>query len=309
MSNKPDISVVMSVYNGADDLRQTMDSILSQKGVELELIVINDGSTDDTEKLLDEYRNRDRRIKVFHQKNQGLTRSLIDGCAAARGVYIARQDAGDISLPGRLVKQLACIKETPDRAFVSCGTRFVGPGGEYLYDISHDPGEATSRLKRLELANIRGPAHHGCTLFSRALYEQIGGYRSAFYFAQDLDLWIRLVEYGQHVVIPEVLYQASMTLESVSSLYRKEQVESARLILESARLRRESRSEEPALDKARLIRPHAKRSSSRLRRARAFYFIGVCLKSQRDPKAPLYFKQALQTFPLHLKSAVQLLLR
>jgi glycosyltransferase involved in cell wall biosynthesis len=309
MSNRPDISVVMSVYNGANDLRETIDSILVQEGVELELIIINDGSTDGSEKLLNEYANRDLRVRVFHQENQGLTRSLINGCAEARGIYIARQDAGDISLPNRLIKQLTCIKENPDAGFVSCGVRYVGPGGEYLYDISHDPSEATSRLKTLELAGIRGPAHHGSTLFSRALYEQIGGYRSAFYFAQDLDLWIRLVECGQHVIIPEILYQASITLESISSLYRKEQVESARLILESARLRRESRSEEPALDKARLIRPLARRSGSRLRRARAFYFIGVCLKSHSDPKAPLYFKQALQAFPLHLKSAVQLLLR
>ena len=309
MSNGPDISVVMSVYNGAADLRRTIDSILSQEGVELELIAIDDGSTDETGKLLDECANRDRRIRVFHHKNQGLTRSLIAGCAEARGAYIARQDAGDISLPGRLSRQLACIKANPGAAFVSCGTRFVGPCGEYLYDVSHDPGEATSRLKRLELSEIRGPAHHGSTLFPRSLYERVGGYRPAFYFAQDLDLWVRLVEYGQHVVMPELLYQASMTLESVSSLHRKEQVESARLIIESARLRRESRSEEPALERARLIRPLARRTSSRLRRASAFYFIGVCLKRHRDPKAPLYFKQALQAFPLHLKSAVQLLLR
>ena len=308
MSDTPDISVVMSVYNAAAQLRESMDSILSQEGVRLELIVVNDGSTNESPTILEEYANRDSRVKILHQENQGLTRALIKGCAAAKGRYIARHDAGDISLPGRLIKQVTYLAETPDAAFVSCGTRFVGPAGEYLFEVKRDPREADHRLLTLDLDRIQGPSSHPSTLFSRDLYDLVGGYRTAFYFAQDLDLWIRLGEVGRHIVMREVLYQASFTLGSISGLYRKEQIETARLILECARLRREGKSEEPGLQKARQISRPAKRHHNRLGRARALYFIGVCLKKRKDPLAQDYFKQALLAFPLHVKSAARLLL-
>ena len=134
MNERPDVSVVMSVYNGAAHLHETIDSILSQEGVSLEFVMVNDGSTDHSSQILKEYAERDSRVRIIHQENQGLTRALITGCAAAKGHYIARQDVGDVSLPDRLRKQITRIKQTPDIVSVSCGTRFVGPDSEYLYD-------------------------------------------------------------------------------------------------------------------------------------------------------------------------------
>ncbi len=307
MTVSPDISVVMSVYNGASELRGSVESILSQEGVDLELIVVNDGSTDDSGNILQEYSITDQRVRIINQENQGLTRALIVGCAAARGEYIARQDAGDISLPGRLIKQLNAISENPDSAFVSCGTRFVGPKGEYLYDVNQEKAEATSNLLTLNPDQIRGPSSHPSTLFSRSLYERVGGYRSAFYFAQDLDLWIRLAEHGRHVVIPEILYETSVTVESISGLFRKEQVALTTIMLEGAALRRNGLSEQQILNQAESIRPIVRRPSGRVVRARAFYFIGSCLKRRNNPQAAYYFRQALKSYPFHLKSAVRLL--
>src|SRR5919197_1200716 len=111
MSDSPEVSVVMSVYNGAANLRETIDSILNQEGVSLEFIIVNDGSTDESPRILAEYAERDLRINIIRQENQGLTRALIRGCAAAQGTYIARQDTGDISLPGRLIQQLRFSQE------------------------------------------------------------------------------------------------------------------------------------------------------------------------------------------------------
>jgi glycosyltransferase involved in cell wall biosynthesis len=297
----------MSVFNGAHDLRGSVESILSQEGVDLELIVVNDGSTDDSVKILQKY-STDQRVRIINQENQGLTRALIVGCASARGEYIARQDAGDISLPGRLIKQLNSISENKDLAFVSCGTRYIGPRGEHLYDVSQESAETTSNLLSLNPDNIRGPSHHGSTFFSRSLYERVGGYRPAFYFAQDLDLWIRLAEHGGHVVIPEILYEASVTVESISGLHRKEQVALTTIMLEGARLRRKGLSEQRILNQAESIRPVVRQPASRLVRARAFYFIGSCLRQRKDPQAAHYFRQALKSYPLHLKSAVRLLI-
>lgn len=308
MSDTPDISVVMSVQNGADHLRETLDSILAQEGVAFELIVVNDGSTDQSAKILEEYASRDERVRVFQQENQGLTKSLIRGCSEARGNYIARHDAGDVSLTNRLRKQLDCMQANSDAALVSCGTRFVGPNREDLYDVNPEPAEALTRLLTLDLNKISGPSHHGSTLFSKELYDRVGGYRSPFYFAQDLDLWIRLAENGTHIIVPEILYQSLVDVLSISGLYRKEQIQTAKVILDCARRRRNGLSEAPALERAGGISPPAKRYNNRLSRARALYFIGVCLKERKNPMAPDYFKRALRAYPLHLKSAARLLL-
>ena len=122
MSDSPAVSVVMSVYNGAPLLRETMDSILAQEDVDVELVVVNDGSTDGSGAILDDYARRDRRVRVIHQENRGLTRALIAGCAAARAPLIARHDAGDLSHPRRLIKQKSAFSAAPDLAFVSSWT-------------------------------------------------------------------------------------------------------------------------------------------------------------------------------------------
>ena len=99
----PAISVVMGVFNEAAVLAPTLDSILAQTERDFELIVVNDGSTDPrVGEILAEYARRDARLRVLTQANAGLTRALIDGCARASAPWIARQDADDVSLPGRL---------------------------------------------------------------------------------------------------------------------------------------------------------------------------------------------------------------
>lgn len=308
MSSDPEVSVVMSAYNSAEYLRETMDSVLTETRVALEFIIVNDGSTDESPAILDEYARRDSRVRIIHQENQGLTAALIRGCAAARGAYIARQDAGDVSMPGRLSKQLACITSSPDASLVSCGTRFVGPANEFLYDVTRNPRGATERLLSLDPAVIEGPSSHPSTMFPRTAYENVGGYRSAFYFGQDLDLWIRLAEHGEHVVLPEVLYQTAVTVQSISGRYRREQVEIARLILASAALRRRSIPDLHILNRAKLLKPSITRQQDRVQRANALYFIGSCLRKHSNPMAAQYFQQALRSNPLHIKSALRLLL-
>lgn len=307
MIDVPQISVVMGVYNGAEALPDTIDSVLSQEDVSLELIIVDDGSTDDTAQLLQRYERLDSRIRIIQQKHGGLTKALVTGCAAARGAFIARQDVGDVSLPGRLKQQLGLAQSRTDVGFVSCGTRFVGPLRELLYDAVPLSPDQTAELLTLDLDRIKGPSMHGCTMFSRNKYIEVGGYRSAFYFAQDLDLWIRLAENGKHLAITEVLYQASLTLGSITSRYRKQQLETARLILESAHQRRSGKSDEDVLRRAAHVRPNKSSTSNRRIKADALYFIGACLRQQRNPSATHYFQRALLTNPFHLKSAVRLI--
>lgn len=306
MTTARGVSVVMSVYNGAVHVNDAVQSVLAQEGVDFELIIVDDGSTDASAAMLDEFASSDARVCVIHQDNGGLTRALIRGCAAARGEFIARQDSGDISLPGRLSRELHIMESRPEVSLVSCGTRFLGPKGELLYEVSIANNEATDNLLALDLERIRGPAHHGGTLFRRDLYERVGGYREQFYFAQDLDLWTRLVEHGAHIPVPDILYEARFAFDSISSLQRGRQIACAKIILECARLRRAGLSEADAIAQAGTIVPKRRKTASS-DRAAALYFVGVCLRKRADPRARQYFRAALRTCPLHLKSAVRLL--
>ena len=307
MMNAPQVSVVMSVCNGAAALRESVQSVLAQEGVDFELIVVDDGSTDASAEILDVCARADRRIRVIHQENRGLTRALIRGCAAANGEFIARQDCGDISLPGRLSAEHCVMESRADVALVSCGARFVGPAGEPLYEVSIADDDAANGLMAVDIGKARGPAAHGSTLFRREIYARLGGYREQFYFAQDLDLWTRLIEHGRHIALPEVLYEATFALESISSQHRRHQVACAKIIRECVRMRRTGLDEAASVAKAAAIVPE-KRPAKPADRAAALYFVGACLRSRADNRARQYFRDALRANPLHLKSAVRLLM-
>src|SRR5918996_2481069 len=113
MISTPKVSVVMPAYNAAVYLDEAVTSILNQTFREFEFIVINDGSTDDTVSILDKYEKSDSRIRVYHQENQGMIAALNRGCRLARGKYIARMDADDISLPRRFERQLEFMEGHP----------------------------------------------------------------------------------------------------------------------------------------------------------------------------------------------------
>src|SRR5260221_6045567 len=101
----------MGVYNAGGTLRETLDSILTQEEADFELIAVDDGSTDGCGALLDEYAARDRRLRVLHQDNRGLTRSLITGWAAAARRFIARQDDRDLSHSRGVTMQQSLVDE------------------------------------------------------------------------------------------------------------------------------------------------------------------------------------------------------
>lgn len=117
--SKPKISVILPTYNREKMLPNALDSILNQTFPDFELIVINDGSTDNTQKILEEYAAKDKRIKIInHEKNKGIVWGLNEGLEQAKGEYIARMDDDDISYPKRFEIQLAYMQEHPDVAIV-----------------------------------------------------------------------------------------------------------------------------------------------------------------------------------------------
>jgi glycosyltransferase involved in cell wall biosynthesis len=276
-----------------------MDSVLSQEGVAFEFIVVNDGSTDGSGGILDDYARRESRVRVIHQDNTGLTRALIRGCAEARGKYIARQDAGDESLPGRLARQFAFLEANPDVVMTSCGTRFVGPEGEALYEIIQQSSELQQGLDQLKIDRIRGPSHHGSTMFRRTAYQAVGGYRPEFRVAQDLDLWMRLAEVGFCIATPEVFYLACLTRGAISHARRNEQLKVASIILQCAAIRRSGGDEKLILqcrrDNHEARRPWIPKS---LQDARFYYFVGSLLRQKQPSRARIYYQRALKSWLL-----------
>ena len=111
MSGRPLVSVVMSVYNGEGYLPASLDSLLAQEGVDFEIVVVDDGSTDQSPEILENYARKDYRVRVIRQENAGLTKALARGCGEATGELVARQDADDVSFPGRLAKLTAVLRE------------------------------------------------------------------------------------------------------------------------------------------------------------------------------------------------------
>jgi glycosyltransferase involved in cell wall biosynthesis len=304
----PEVSVVMAVHNGAPFLRRTLDSVLAQKGVNFEFIIVNDGSNDETANLLSDYASRDPRIKVLSQENRGLTDSLIRGCSQARGQYIARQDSGDVSITDRLCQQLKAIKQRDDCVLVSCGTRFVSSSEEFLYELSQNGEELESGLDNLTVKTIRGPTHHGSTMFRHTAYENCGGYRSDFRVAQDLDLWLRLREQGRCLANAFIGYEALWTHDSISNQRRKEQVRFARLAIKAAQIRRSGFTDKELLDahKVKKLIDEQRHKNTGLETARGYYYIGSCI-ARRDPKtAQQYFKKAWIAWPFHFKAIARL---
>jgi glycosyltransferase involved in cell wall biosynthesis len=305
MAKEVPISVVMSVLNGSRTLPATLDSVLSQEGADFEFIVVDDGSSDSSPAILQEYAIRDQRLKVLNQENRGLTQSLIRGCKESQGEYIARQDAGDVSLPGRLKTQIAAFKANPDAVLVSCGTRFKGPRGEPLYQVLKSSEIADAALRSPDSETLQGPSHHGCTMFSKKHYLLAGGYRSQFKVAQDLDLWTRLIELGRHEVVQEFLYETVLAPDCISSRLRRLQVVTKELISECMRLRMKCGDDSALLDRLSLTDAGMSKINRQKTDAEFCYFVARCLRDTDPIRSKQYLMAALRNNPFHFKALIR----
>ena len=307
----PEVSVVIGAYNAADTLGACLDSLLSQEGVDLEVIVVNDGSKDATGAMLDEAARRDPRVRPIHQENQGLTRALLRGCSETRGEFIARQDADDLSLPGRLAAQLARAR-APDRpVLVAVGCGCVTEEGDLLYLTQPPAEDAEARRKILEEG--RAICCHGALLFRRDVYEQIGGYRPVFYYSQDIDLIVRLAECGTVSGIPRRLYDFAYSPTGISGLHIERQLRFFNLSREAQRARAAGRDEAPFLEQAEAFRRQCLESRGRGGGGKrdpsaGYFFMASCLRRTAPLRARHFYRQAWRHRPFSPRYALRYLL-
>jgi len=208
----PKVSVVMSVFNGEKYLREAMDSILTQTFTDFEFIIINDGSTDRTREILESY--VDPRIRLYHQQNMGLTKSLNKGLSFAKGDYLARQDGDDISYPERLSYQVNFLDSNKNIGLIGTFASFINSKGEE-FNIWKPPWEHEGIKKHLMITNC---FCHGSVMFRKDCLDTVGYYREKFKYSQDYDLWIRISEQYRVANINEILYK---NRRSSSTITRK----------------------------------------------------------------------------------------
>jgi len=211
------VSVVMSVYNGAATLRDAVGSVLAQTFQDFEFIVVDDGSADGTAGILASC--RDPRLRVIRQENAGLTVSLNRGTREARGDLIARMDADDVSLPGRLGAQVRVFDRDADAVLVGTDAERIEESGRVIGHLRHQVQDHRIR-KVLPVGN---QFVHGSVMFRRDAFEKAGRYDERIRYSQDFNLWWRMANEGLVGNVPETAYRLRESKGRISARHSGEQ--------------------------------------------------------------------------------------
>lgn len=217
----PKVSVIMPAYNAERFIRPAVDSILAQTFEDFELIILNDGSTDNTQSIIETY--TDPRIRLINKENSGVASTLNLGLEEARGEFIWRHDADDISLPQKLEKEMAFLDAHPE--FVLCATQvaFMSERGNVAWNKRQPKegwlGSEAHREVFFEDFSPYSPVTHGTTLFRRSILQNTGGYREAFITSEDIDMWLRFLEYGRLAVLNECLSLHRLSTSSATAVH------------------------------------------------------------------------------------------
>lgn len=208
----------MSVHNEALWLDQALDSVLRQSRGDLELIVTDDGSSDDTPLILRRYAARDPRIRMtHHSSSRGLAATLNEQIALSRGRYIARMDGDDVARPDRLDKQVAFLDGHPE----------VGLLGSFCREIDTE-GCPVALWRRpntdqaLRRALLRyNPFIHSTVMLRREVFALAGLYDQTLRYGQDYDLWLRISRHCGLANLPEPLVDLRVDLKKVARKNRE----------------------------------------------------------------------------------------
>lgn len=197
------VSVFMSVYNGMPYIIEAVNSILNQTATDFELFIVNDGSTDNTREYLDKI--NDNRVKVVHQKNQGLGKPLNKWMKQCKGEYIMRADADDISNLDRIEKQADYLDKHIDTVLVGCQYQvFTNIGKGHISTLPMDDHSIVSGM-----LNGWHTISHATIMFRKSLLNNIDGYTFSGP-GEDWSLLLGAANYGKLAVLPDILYNVRL---------------------------------------------------------------------------------------------------
>ncbi len=224
--NAPLVTVLVPVYNAEKYLSQALESIINQTYKNLEILIINDGSTDNSHNIILEFAARDKRIKYITQKNQGVARTLRLGVEQAQGLLIRRHDADDMSLPHAIEEQVSFLLSHPEAGAVATQQCHITENGKIAPHkrLPRDEWFEGKPYKELTINDFKtdkaAPIVHGTVMFYKDLALKAGNYRPQFLVAEDYDLWLRIMDYKKIYILHSCTYFLRIHGNSAMSRYR-----------------------------------------------------------------------------------------
>lgn len=243
--NQIEASVLLPIYNADKYLEMAIESVLQQSFVNFELLLLNDGSTDRSEEIIDFFVKKDKRCRKLSWSNRGLIETLNIGIQESRGEILFRMDSDDVSRPDRFQKQWDYLLKNPDCVAVGSRALLIDSEGlpikEFLVMLNHD------QIDEAHLNAIGGIIPHPSVAIRKRSIISVGGYRKEFPFAEDLDLFLRLAEVGRLANLPDILLEYRQHISSIGYSKRKEQVTSSYMAVSDAKKRRGIKDNESSL--------------------------------------------------------------
>jgi glycosyltransferase involved in cell wall biosynthesis len=220
------ISVVMPAYNTERFVGAAIESVLSQDMRDLELIAVDDGSTDGTHAVLEEWERRDPRVTVIRSdRNEGITAALRKGIAAARGEYVILHDSDDVSTPGRVTRQLAALEADSEAVMVTGWADLIDDNGRRVGEVRRaHSAEALTWL--LHFNNVIGGLGRVMLRRDALLAAGLGETE----LAVDYELWRRVLRHGKLLLLPEVVLLYRVHEGGVTTRRKEQQGRDARAI-------------------------------------------------------------------------------
>ena len=220
------ISVVMSVYGESNYLRESIESILNQTFTDFEFIIVVEYPPKDILDIVNSYTDQ-RILVVVNNEHLGFARSLNEGIKLAKGEYIARQDADDISCPNRLAQQYIFLEQHPDIVMVGTSIYTIDSAGIIQETRRMNSNPNNELLKR-------NCVTHGSIMIRRSVLDDVGYYNPTFKYAEDYDLWLRISKKYQIRNLPDYLYKLRMHDTSILSQKLREQVMESIVVRDTA---------------------------------------------------------------------------
>jgi glycosyltransferase involved in cell wall biosynthesis len=229
-------SVIMPVFDAGAYLASAISSVLEQTFVNFELIMIDDGSRDDSLAIMRTFSAVDARCIVHSRENRGIVRTLNEGIGLSRADILIRMDADDRCHPRRFELQMQYMRDNPDCAAVGSDAMLVDPDGQNIrpYGVQADHDDIDANHMR----GIGGMIVHPTAVLRKATLLAAGGYREAFQHAEDFDLFLRLAEVGRLANLPDILLDYRQSMRSASYSLYGAQFAAAERALAEARGRR-----------------------------------------------------------------------
>lgn len=224
----PQLSVITTVYNCEKYLRDSIKSALNQTFRDFEMIIINDGSTDSTGKIVNEHL-RDTRIRyIYHSENKKIPTRRNEAIRMARGQYIAIHDGDDISEPERFEEQVRFLKNNLDYFCVGGHAKKIDENGKVIGNMDYPPGHHHEILDSV-IKKCMNPMIDPTTMFRREDFLNLGGYSTdkSIYTVPDMDLWLKAILSGRKLInLQYPVIQYRMNPEGMTSLHKQEMIRS-----------------------------------------------------------------------------------